>query len=86
MIKCLATSFTSTLPLVLLSAMQTFPLSLDAISKSFHYTNLGNYSIQYYYIINLKGFINYKQYCQAAPLKYGWMVRERKTRCLLFHN
>ena len=38
-----ATSFT--LPSVLLPAVQASSLSLDAISKSFYYTNLGNYNI-----------------------------------------
>ena len=65
--KNLATSFTSTLLLVLLPAIQKSSLSLDAISKSFHYTNIGNFNIRYYYIINLKGFINYEQY-QKLPL------------------
>ena len=41
----LATSFTSNLPLVLLPAIQKSLLLLDVISKSFNYTNLGNYII-----------------------------------------
>ena len=40
--KILGTSFISIPPLVLLSSIQMSPLSLDAISKSFCYTNLKN--------------------------------------------
>ena len=67
--KNLATSFTSTLPLVLLPAIQKSSLSLDAISKSFYYTNIGNFNIRYYYIINLNGFINYEKYTKNCPFK-----------------
>ena len=66
--KNLATSFASTLPLVLLPAIQTSLLSLDAISKSFYFAYLGNCRMQCFYIINLNSFINYKQYHWTAPL------------------
>ena len=62
----LATSFTSSLPQVLLPAIQEASLLLDAVSKSFYYTNLGNDNIRYHYFINSNGFINYKQYHQAV--------------------
>ena len=43
--KNLTTSFTSTLPLVLLPALQTSSQLFDATSKLVNYTNLGNNSI-----------------------------------------
>ena len=67
--KNFATIFTSTLPSLLLPAIQMSLLLLDASSKLFYYTSLGNFNIQYHYIINLNGFINYKQYLRAALLK-----------------
>ena len=53
--KNFTTSFTS---LVLLPAIQKSLLSLDTILKLFYFANLGNNSIQYYYIINLNALNN----------------------------
>ena len=50
------------------SSNQKSSLSFDAISKLFHYTNSGNYSIQYYHIINLNGFIDYLNNTGELPL------------------
>ena len=74
MIKCLIKILLQalllrTLPSLLLPAIQMSLLLLDASSKLFYHTILGNFNIQYHYIINLNGFINYKQFLRAALLK-----------------
>ena len=62
------TSFTSTSPSLLLQVIQTSSLLLNAIFQNdFINTNLGNYNIRCYYIINSNGLMNCKQYRQTAP-------------------